>query len=81
MDLTQVKLSKTEWMNIEILVSDQEKQVLCLIQDGYHNLNIKRNENSSMLSLMKIEYTPEIETHLYLKYFEKEIIGMVTILN
>ena len=81
MDLSQVKLSKTEWMNIEILVSDQEKQVLRLIQDGYHNLNIKRNENSSMLSLMKIEYTPEIETYLYLKYFEKEITGMVTKYN
>ena len=78
MDLTQVKLSKTEWMNIEILVADQEKQVLRLIQDGYHDLNIKKNENSSMLSLMKIDYTPEIEIYLYLKYFEKEAVGMVS---
>jgi hypothetical protein len=47
MDLTQTKLSKTEWTNLEILVSPDEKRVLKMIVDGYNNVNISRNDNLS----------------------------------
>lgn len=73
MDLSQVKLSATEWRNIEIPVSDQEKAILQLIADGYRDTSIRKNRNLSLLQFMKMEPTPEIETFLYKRYFEKEV--------
>ena len=77
MDFSQTKLTKMEWESIEIPVSDQEKHILRLIMEGYHNINIKQNDNRSLLSFMKIEYTSEIEMYIYTKYFAKEIQNMV----
>jgi hypothetical protein len=73
MDLNQSKLTKSEWQNLEISVSDEEKRILKLIADGYDNINIRYNDNDSLITTMKIEYTPEIETYLFKEYFEKEI--------
>jgi hypothetical protein len=77
MDLSQTKLTKAEWISIEIPVSDQEKTILKLIHDGYENLNVKTNDHKSILSLMKMEYNPEIEKYLFEKYFEKEILQLI----
>jgi hypothetical protein len=41
MDLKQTKLTKTEWNNTEVPVSDDEKRVLKLIRDGFKDVNIK----------------------------------------
>jgi len=73
MDLTQSKLSKVEWMNAEIPVSDTEKIILKLIMDGFHNVNTKTNQNQSIFQFMKLENAAENESFLYKKYFEKEI--------
>jgi hypothetical protein len=78
MDFSQTKLTKMEWESIEIPVSEPEKQVLKLIQDGYHNIDIQSNDNLSLLSFMKIESTLEIEMYLYHKYFEPEIARLMT---
>lgn len=78
MDLKQTKLTKSEWMNIEIPVLDQEKSILQLIIDGYHDVNLKRNDNVSLLSHMKMEYSPEIEKQLYKQYFEKDVDVLVS---
>lgn len=69
MNFQQTKLSKTEWENCEIPVSQEEKKILLLIQDGYRNINVKYNDNQSLISIIKIEKSPEIETFLYIKYF------------
>jgi hypothetical protein len=79
MDLSQVKLSATEWGNIEIPVSDQEKSILQLISDGYSNIHIRKNRNLSMFLFMKMEFSPETEYFLYKRYFEKEIQTIQTI--
>jgi hypothetical protein len=79
MDLTQSKLSKAEWTNIEISVSEQESKILHLIRDGYHDVNLKRNNTLSLLGCMKIEASPEIHAHLFIKYFDSEIRAMSTI--
>jgi hypothetical protein len=73
MDLTQNKLSKSEWMTIEVSVPENEKQIIKLIMDGYHNVNIHTNENQSMYSFIKIEQNPETEYLLYKKYFQEQI--------
>jgi len=69
MDLKQTKLTRTEWDSIEIPVSDQEKEILKLIMEGYENPNITKNKTMSLFSFTKIEQTPENEAFLYDKYF------------
>lgn len=76
MDLDQQKLSKSEWNNIEVPVSDSEKKILELIIDGYNDVNIRKNDTTSLLVYMKIEHTPAIEHELYKKYFETKIDGL-----
>ena len=41
MDLTQTKLSRTEWNGIEIPVSMREKEILRLIIQGFDDVNIE----------------------------------------
>jgi hypothetical protein len=77
MDLTQLKLSKSEWISIEIPVSIQEKKILNIINSGYTNINIRSNDHESMISIMKMNYSLEIEQYLYLKYFDKDIQLMI----
>ena len=73
MDLNQSKLTKDEWNSIETPVSNDEKQILKLISDGFGDVNVKYNNNLSLLSIVKIEYTEEIEAYLYINYFEETI--------
>jgi hypothetical protein len=73
MDLTQRKLNKSEWESIEIPVSEAEKTVLQLIINGNENVNIKYNAAISLLSFLKVENAPEMEDHLFTKYFDSKI--------
>jgi hypothetical protein len=74
----QSKLTKTEWEYCEIPVSTEEKKILHLLKDGYYNLNIKYNDNQTLIQQMKIENTPEIEIYLYVKYFKKQVDEMMS---
>ncbi len=70
MDLSQTKLSKREWDNLEVPVSSSEKRILKLIQEGFYNVNIFSNYHTSLFSFTKIQKTPVIESMLYKKYFQ-----------
>ena len=73
MDLNQRKLTKSEWESIEVPVSFQEKDVLSLIIQGFHNVNVKYNKHNSLFQFLKIEYSEPMEDHLYNKYFAPKI--------
>ena len=73
MDLSQTKLSKSEWGSVEIPVSDQEKRVLSLIMEGYHNPDIRTNRHLSLIKTMKVEATEEMEWFLYKTFFYPKI--------
>jgi hypothetical protein len=75
MDLDQQKLSKSEWNNIEVPVSEMEQKILGLIVEGYHDVNLRKNDTTSLLAYMKIEHSPAIEQELYKKYFGEKIDG------
>jgi len=77
MDLKQVKLSKSEWESIEIPVANQEKQVLDLIIKGYNDVNIRINKTDSLFMFLKIEFSSDIEDHLYNKYFADKMKALV----
>ena len=61
MDLNQVKLSKAEWMSIEIPINDNEKEILSLITNGFNNVNIKYNKHISLFGFLKIDYNELME--------------------
>ena len=73
MDLNQRKLTKNEWETIESPVSEQEKEVLNLIIQGFHNVNIKYNRYLSLFQYLKIEYSESMEDYLYNKYFSPKL--------
>ena len=77
MDLKQRKLNKTEWNNTEVPVSQEEKRILKLICEGYHDVNIKMNLNQSLSSVIKLDATDEMEAYLYERYFNKEVKKMI----
>ena len=69
MDLSQTKLSKSEWNSVEIPVSDAEKSVLRLIVAGYANPDIQLNDTESMLSHIKISPSDEMHAFLFQTHF------------
>jgi len=78
MDTTQqTKLTKAEWDSVEVPVLDSEKRVLDLIIAGYHNVNIKQNNNKSLLSYAKIEKSDMIETFFYKNFFQSIVLDIV----
>jgi len=77
MDLSQNKLTKTEWNSIEMPVSDAEKTILKLIDDGANDVNIRSNNHASIIQYMKLEKTPFNESYLYDKYFKTIVENMV----
>ena len=73
MDLTQRKLSKSEWDSIEIPVSIDEESILKLITSGFTDVNIRTNKTNSLFSFLKIEYSRQMEDFLYNKHFAARI--------
>jgi len=78
MDTTQQsRLTKAEWDSVEVPVLDSEKRVLDLIIAGYHDVNIKQNNNKSLLSYAKIEKSDMIETFFYKNFFQSIVLDIV----
>jgi hypothetical protein len=78
MDLTQKKLSKSEWNNIEVPFPEEEKNILKMIINGYHNIDIKENNSTSIISLMKLDPSLiGIDVYLFKEYFEKKIKDLI----
>jgi len=73
MDLSQKKLSKSEWASVEVPVDDQEKSILQLILQGYSNPDICINPHLSLYDYLKMPVSEEMDAHLFTKYFLPEI--------
>jgi hypothetical protein len=71
MDLKQRKLNKSEWESIEILVSEAELSVLNLIIKGFHNVTTRINNNNSIFTFLKIEFSEKMEDYVYNRYLKK----------
>jgi hypothetical protein len=70
MDLIQRKLTKAEWATIEIPASNEDKRIYDLICAGYHNVNLCRNPTPSLLKYMKIAFSSQIDTYIYVHYLQ-----------
>ena len=74
MDLSQVKLNKTEWDSIEIPLRPEELTVVKLIMSGYSNLQIKTNHNISLVSYLRLPDTIDgLDDYLFKEYFENTV--------
>jgi hypothetical protein len=73
MDLKQRKLNKSEWDSIEIPVSKSEIDILNLIVAGFHDVNIRVNNNKSLFAYLKIDHNDKIEEFVYNKYFRERV--------
>ena len=71
MDLKQRKLNRSEWNSIEVSVSKAETDILHMIIKGYHDVNIKINNNNSIFTFLKIEYSEKMEDYIYNKYLRE----------
>ncbi len=78
---TQTKLSRAEWNSVEEPVSEDEQNILKLIIAGYNNVNIRQNDNTSLLNRIKIEKSPIIENFLYCKFFKSSVLEIQKLLN
>jgi len=73
MDLKQRKLNRSEWNSIEVAVPKSEIDVLRLIIAGFSDVNIRINNNNSIFTFLKIEYTEKMEDQLYNKYLRERV--------
>ena len=71
MDLSQSKLTKAEWLNVEIPVVDTEKIILDLILEGYHDVSLRKNSTPTLYSIMKLGPILNIHEYLYDSYFDE----------
>ena len=74
MEFLQDKLTRDEWNNLEIPVSNEEKTILKLIIDGYEDLNMTINNNQSLFTFLKIDSIDSgMDSYLFNKYFKDEL--------
>ena len=70
MDLTQKKLTKSEWEFLEQPLGPDEMKILKLIMKGKEDVNIKTNTSKSLLSFIKInDNLDAFHFYCYQKYF------------
>lgn len=70
MDLNQRKLTRDEWNSIEVPVSNDEKRILKLIQDGYKDVMLKRNTTPSLLQHLKVDDNDAIDRYVFTRYVQ-----------
>ena len=73
MDLNQRKLTATEWNSIEVPITKEEKWIGQLIQDGYNDVMLKRNETPSLLQHLKVTDSEEIDRFVFGRYIQAEL--------
>jgi len=78
---TQTKLSRAEWNSAEEPVSEYEQNILKMIIAGYDNVNIKQNDNNSLLNRVKIDKSPITENLLYCRFLKSLVAEIQAIPN
>jgi hypothetical protein len=74
MDLSQKKLTKSEWEFLEIPLCQSELEIMKMIFNSKENLNIKFNKTMTLIGYMKFDGSNKgIHYYFYDKYFEKDI--------
>ena len=70
MDLRQTKLTKDEWVSIEVPLPSHELEVLKFLQQAYSNPSLVINSLPTLYSHLKIAPSPALDVHLFHKYVQ-----------
>jgi hypothetical protein len=73
MDLNQRKLNRDEWNGIEVPVNEREKIVLNLITKGFEDVNVKYNNNLSLIDFLKTQNVQAIQDYTYDNYLTPKL--------
>lgn len=73
MDLTQQKLSKSEWEYLEVPATAEEMKILTLIYNSFDNVTYSINESKSLLGYMKLDSDEKFHIYLFKAYFQQKI--------
>ena len=76
-NFSQTKLHKSEWDGIEVPVDAEEKNILQLIIDGFHNENVYKNRLITLLKFIKMDDDVSIYLYLYDTYFKNTVNNLV----
>ena len=75
MDLSQTKLTKSEWDFLELPVNKKEKAILQLLFNSRKDINVSFNNSNSLLKYMKIggDNMEPFHYYVYMTYFHVDI--------
>jgi len=80
MDLSQEKLTKSEWEFLEIPIDRSELEILKMIKNSKECIDIKYNKSKTLITFMKFDGSNKgIHYYFYQKYFEKQVNDLVRI--
>ena len=72
-DFVQEKITKREWINMEMPVGEAEKAILYLIVRGYDNVNIRENDNLSFLDFLKLTKSKDMDAYVFETFFADKL--------
>ena len=75
MDLSQTKLTRSEWNNIEI-PTEKELEIIDIICKGYVNVNVRENKTLSIIQYLKIMPTDIINKYIFCVYLQNTFIEL-----
>ena len=72
MELSQQRLTKSEWENIEIPICQKEKDIIAFLTSCYESNNLleKRCNLLSLSGVLKVQHTPDMELFLATMFFK-----------
>ena len=72
MNLTQQKLTKSEWDFLELPVNKKELYILKFIHNSYNDISASENPNNSLIGYLKINVYDYEDFHKYFynKFYE-----------
>ena len=76
MDLSQTKLTRSEWNSIEIPTEKKELDIINMICKGYHDVNITENKTLSLLQYLKIIPSDIIHQYVFCTYLQNTLIEL-----
>lgn len=79
MEFSQTKLNYIEWNSIEIPLAAEEIDILNLITQGYHNININYNKLNSILDILKLDPNDPVnyDYYLYDKFIKSTVDNII----
>jgi hypothetical protein len=86
MDFKQTRLTKEEWEQTEIPIKPEDKNIVELIKQGYHNVNITKNNTMSLMRYLKVYSEKDdsnsnsykmMDQHIFIEYLQPIFLDIV----